>query len=249
MIRFVIVGSGSKGNATLVYDEDTLFQIDMGLPLKRVKAALGTLGKEVSDEKALLLTHCHVDHIGTIATLPSSIPTYASKGTLPKPSFFVKPEEPFSVGSFTIIPILLSHDAINTMGYIICHENEKLVYATDTGFLPDEDLPYMKGGTFYIIESNHDLRMLMRSSRPFSLKQRIKGDKGHLSNIDSALYVSGLVTSETKGIYLAHLSEECNTPELALKTYDDVFEKKGLDVSRYQLVCAKQWEPVLGGDL
>ncbi len=249
MIRFLIIGSGSKGNATLVYDEDTLFQIDMGVPLKRVKAGLDEIKHTFSDVSGILITHEHVDHIGTLATLPGSIPTFAASGTLAHPSHIVVPEEPFPLGSFYVTPISLSHDAAAPCGYIITHQDEKLVYVTDTGYLPNADLPYMKNGTYYIIESNHDLKMLMKSRRPLSLKLRIKGDLGHLSNLDSAVYMSELVSEGTKGICLAHLSEECNTPELALKTYDDVFKKHGLDPASYHIECAKQWEPLLGGDL
>jgi phosphoribosyl 1,2-cyclic phosphodiesterase len=249
MIRFLILGSGSKGNATLVYDEDTLFQIDMGVPFKRVVSGLKAIERNLSDVTGVLITHEHIDHVGTLGTLPSFIPTYAPLGTLAHPSRLVMPEEPFPLGSFYITPIALSHDAANTVGFIITHQNEKLVYVTDTGFIPEPALPYMKNGTYYIIESNHDLKMLMHSQRPLSLKLRIKGDLGHLSNRDSADYLSGLVSSETKGIYLAHLSEECNTPELALKTYEEVFREHGLNPDDYSIRCAKQWESLLGGDL
>lgn len=248
MIRFLIVGSGSKGNATLVYDEDTLFQIDMGVPLKRVSAGLREIHHSLTDVSGVLITHEHIDHIGTLSTLPSSISTYAADGTLSHPSHIVVPEEPFPLGSFYITPVALSHDAANTCGYVITHKDEKLVYVTDTGYIPDAALPYLKNATYYIFESNHDLKMLMASRRPLSLKLRIKGDFGHLSNRDSASYLSDLVYEGTRGITLAHLSEECNTPALAVETYERVFRKHGLDPKHYHIECASQGEALLGGD-
>ncbi len=249
MIRFLIVGSGSKGNATLVYDENTLFQIDMGVPYSRVTAALTSIGRAPSDIQGILITHDHIDHVGTLATLPSGIETYTAAGNLPHPDHLFVAEEPFPLGSFYITPLPLSHDATNPMGFLISHAGEKLVYVTDTGYLPAEDLPYLKGATYYIFESNHDLEMLRRSARPMSLKKRIRSDVGHLSNKEAAEYLAALVSDATRGLYLAHLSEECNTPELALRTFHEVFHKKGRNLEDYHPVCAKQWEPTPGGDL
>ena len=98
------------------------------------------------------------------------------------------------------------------------------------------------------MESNHDLKMLMKSNRPAILKRRIKGDEGHLSNIDSAIYLSELVGPKTKGIYLAHLSEECNLPELAIEAYQKTFKKKEVPYD-INIVCLKQNEAIRGGDL
>ncbi|MBR5750067.1 MAG: MBL fold metallo-hydrolase, partial [Bacilli bacterium] len=94
----------------------------------------------------------------------------------------------------------------------------------------------------------HDLKMLLKSNRPAILKRRIKGDEGHLSNVDSALYLSELVGPKTKGIYLAHLSEECNLPELALEAYQKTFRKKEVPYN-IDIVCLKQHESTRGGDL
>lgn len=249
MIRFLILGSGSKGNATLIYDETTLFQIDMGIPLKRVKDGLRSLKKDLKDIQAVLITHEHSDHVSTLSLLPESIPVYASKGTLPHPTHFIEPEGAFMVGDFSIFPLAVSHDAANPIGYLILHDGEKLVYITDTGYLPDEDLPFLSDADYYIFESNHDYRMLMASQRPAVLKRRIHSPVGHLSNSLSAHYLSILAGQDTKAIYLAHISEECNTPELALATYAKVFGKKAKNLCRIRVECAKQWESVAGGDL
>lgn len=249
MIRFDILESGSKGNATLVYDEDTLFQIDMGVPLKAVQKGLLHLGKSIDSIKAVLITHEHCDHVKTLDLLTGKVPVFASANTVKSPCKTLVPYQRFSLGSFNIMPLQISHDAVNPIGFLIQHQAESLVYVTDTGYLSDENLSLMKDATYYIIESNHDYKMLLHSHRPACLKHRIHSDVGHLSNSDSAFYMAEEVGEATKGIFLAHLSEECNTPELALSTYEQAFIKQGLQPDRYHITCAKQWEEVEGGDL
>lgn len=249
MIRFLNLESGSKGNATLIYDETTLFQIDMGVPLKVLKDGLLSLGKKTSDIQALLLTHEHCDHISTIPTLKGAIPLYCSEGTYQNPCKTLVPGSSFTLGDFAIDVMQTSHDAANPIGFVIHQQSESLVYVTDTGYLSDENLAKMAGATYYIIESNHDYKMLLASHRPASLKHRIHSDVGHLSNVDSAFYLADLVSENTKGIYLAHLSEECNTPEKALSAYESSFQKKGIHAEKYHLVCLQQWAMTPGGDL
>ena len=146
-----------------------------------------------------------------------------------------------------MIPLQTSHDAVDPFGFAILNGSEKLVYMTDTGFIPEGDLPYMENADHYIIESNHDEKMLLASSRPPFLKKRIKGKKGHLSNKQAALGIAKIIGDRTKSITLAHLSEECNTPSLALKTWRDIFEKKGLSLCK--ISYASQTECLFGGDL
>ena len=105
-------------------------------------------------------------------------------------------------------------------------------------------LKAIKNKTYYIIESNHDVEMLLNSSRPEILKKRILSYEGHLSNEDSAFYMSHLIGEKTKRIVLAHLSEECNTPEKALRTYYDVFNYQNIDVNNIDIKCANQHEVV-----
>jgi len=248
MIRFIIVGSGSKGNATLIYDEKTLIQVDMGVPLKRVKESLKTIHRSLDDIQGILITHEHCDHINTLSLMPPSIPVYAGLGTLSDHFNPIESETPFHLGDFVIFPLSTSHDATNPMGFLISHDGEKLVYITDTGCVPEGDLPFMRDADYYIFESNHDYRMLMESSRPPVLKRRIHGDHGHLSNAESALCLSSLVGSGTKAIYLAHISEECNSEKIAFETYRKVFSRRHKSLEGIRLVCAKQWEPTKGGD-
>jgi len=248
MISFVVVGSGSKGNATLLFDEETLIQIDMGLPMRRITAALESIKKNKSDLQGILITHEHTDHIKNLSMYKGKVPIYASKGTIDYFDHEVVPFDSFEIGTLSVIPFMTSHDAANPVGYVIISGKTKLVYLTDSGYVPEESLDYLKDADYYIMESNHDLKMLMNSNRPAVLKRRIKGDEGHLSNVDSAIYLSELVGPKTKEIYLAHLSEECNLPELALEAYRKTFKKKEVPYD-INIICLKQNEAVSGGDL
>ena len=246
-MKFSIVGSGSKGNACLIYNKDTLIQIDMGLPLKSLKKELDHLGKTVNDIQALFITHEHTDHIVGIPLYHDRVDIYAGEGTYASANP-VEPFIPLEVGSMSIVPFPTSHDATNPMGYLIEEEGCRLGYVTDTGYLSDEALALIKDCDYYYFESNHDLKMLMNSARPAVLKKRIHSKHGHLSNIDSAIYMAELIGPRTKAIYLAHLSEECNTPEIALSSYHKTLDRKGIAHDHIKIVPASQWHVVRGGE-
>lgn len=251
MISYVIASSSSKGNAAFIYSETTIIQIDMGVSLKQLNEAIKQTPFSLRDIQGLLITHEHSDHVKglSLKTYKNlNIPTYAGKRTLRKLTNEIKEENSFEIGDFTIIPVRTSHDAKHSLGYVLINGHDKLVYMTDTGYIPEETLPYLENAKYYIIESNHDIDMLMNSKRPIDLKERIKSDYGHLSNIDSANYISSLVGNKSKEITLAHLSEECNTPEIAISTWDKVFKEKGLDIHAYNLRCAPATTYISGGD-
>lgn len=249
MISFLVMGSGSKGNATFIYDAKTLFQIDMGISLTRVKEGLKTINRKRGDIEAIFITHEHSDHISTLPLLSSSTKVFASPLTPIEGKEVIVCGIPVKLGSFLITSFHSSHDAADPVGYLIVNEGEKLAYLTDTGYINEESLALLGNCDYYIIESNHDLKMLFSSHRPASLKQRIHSDVGHLSNTESACYMRSLVGPKTKGIYLAHLSEECNTEELALETYKASFREAGVSLDAISLVCCKQYEAVKGGDV
>ena len=246
-MKIIVIESGSKGNATLIYDEGRLLLIDMGITLTSLKNGLATIGKKPIDIDALLLTHSHTDHTKGVQYL-DPLPIYCTEGTYDASNVItIKPYEKFMVEHFTITPISTSHDALNSVGFVIKNKKEKLVYMTDTGMIPDRSLAKMKNADYYIIESNHNIKKLHQTNRPASLKLRILSDEGHLCNEASAIYMSELVGDKTKEIILAHLSEEANDPELALKAYKKVFQKCRIDLSKINLHCASQRHIVEGG--
>ena len=246
-MKIIVVESGSKGNATLIYDEGRLLLIDMGITLTSLKQGLARIDKKLLDIDALLLTHSHTDHTKGIQYL-DPLPIYCTKGSYSGSNVnYIEPFQKFMIEHFTITPISASHDAPNPVGFVIKNKKEKLVYLTDTGMIPDKSLSKMKNADYYIIESNHNIKMLHQTHRPASLKLRILSDEGHLSNETSAIYMSELVGDKTKEIILAHLSEEANDPEVALKAYKKIFQKCRIDLSKINLHCASQREIVEGG--
>ncbi|HHT67507.1 MAG TPA: MBL fold metallo-hydrolase [Erysipelotrichaceae bacterium] len=244
---FHIIASGSKGNATIVASSNTAILIDMGISLMRLKKGLQEINLKVSDIKAAIFTHDHCDHISGIKHLSPKI-MYALEGTLPSSlSHVLELNKPFFVGDLEITPFAVSHDAANPCGYLIKDKDESLVYMTDTGVFVHDNLSLIKNPTYLIIEANHDVKMLLNTDRTYELKNRIMSDVGHLCNEDSAMASISIIGDKTKEIVLAHLSEEANTPELALKAYEKIFTHFHINKDKYVIKCAHQCIPITGG--
>ena len=247
-MHFNIIASGSKGNATLVIYKTTVILIDMGIPFVRLEEGLAEMGLTADDISAALFTHNHIDHIRGIKFLSPKI-IYGLKGTVTPLSNIIELFVPFKVGDFTITPIKTNHDAKNPCGFFLQAGDESLVYITDTGFFCEENLPLIKNPTYLILESNHDIQMLLKTNRTYETKTRILSEVGHLCNEDSAIAACEIIGKDTKEIILAHISEEANTPELALKAYSKIFKHFNININDYNVRVAKQWESLQGGNL
>lgn len=244
---FNIISSGSKGNTSVVIYKQTAILIDMGVSFERLKNGLSEVNLEPNQLSAVLITHNHTDHISGLRFLSPSI-VYGLEGSVPSLANKINIFEPFRIGEFEITAIKTSHDAKNPCGFFLKAGNESLVYMTDTGCFLEENLPLIKNPTYLIIESNHDIKMELNTRRSYELKNRILSDMGHLCNEDSAIAACEIIGDNTKEIVLAHLSEEANTPELALEAYNKIFRYFGKDPNRYLIRCAKQHESLLGGN-
>ncbi len=247
-MRYYILASGSKGNATVIECKQGRILIDLGLPLTDFNKRLAPYHLSIKDIDAVFYTHNHTDHLLRDYKTIERHKIYATKKTLADPEInTIEAYQTYEVAGFEIFVLPTSHDAPDSVGFIISDGEESMAYMTDTGYISDRNISYMKDKTYYIIEANHNERMLLQTSRPYVLIQRILGDKGHLSNEASAHYVAEMVGPTTKEIILAHLSEEANTPDVALAAFKKILPKKDVDITNINIIAAKQWESITGG--
>lgn len=248
-MKIVVIQSGSKGNATLVIHNGRVLLIDMGITLCSLKEALEKENKNLMNIEAMLLTHEHSDHTKGIKYL-DPLPIYCGKRTYDSENVVnIKYFDKFDVGLFHITALKTSHDASKPMGFLITAGDETLAYITDTGYIPEKTLKLINNADYYVVESNHDIEMLINSKRPQCLKERILSNKGHLCNEDSAMYLAQVTGSKTKEIILAHLSEECNEPTLAINAYEKIFERFGVSLKNVKIHCASQHKITYGGTI
>ena len=247
-MKFHIIESGSKGNATIVEEDGRVILIDMGIAKSTLTSEMEKYGLVFSDIKAVLFTHDHSDHLNGRGFFKDEL-VYAGENTTQLlQNHILEPYKTYEICGFQITPVSVSHDAFNPLGFLIKGKHSTLGYMTDTGFVSEKNEKVFANCNYYIIESNHDIKMLLQTKRTAELKQRILGDFGHLSNEDSALAISDMIGDNTSEIFLAHLSEEANTPEKALLAYKRIFKMKKIDIDRFEVVCANQHYAVSGGD-
>lgn len=246
-MKISVLSSGSKGNSTLIDTGTTKILIDLGVTKSYIEEKLKELKEEPKSINAILITHTHVDHIQGLKVFlkkyhPTVYVTEELLGLLKEYNFDAKYElyhdNKTIIGDVTINIIKTSHDVEGSIGFMISDKHSSCVYITDTGYINNKYFSMLKNHDIYIIESNHDVKMLMNGGYPYHLKKRILGDKGHLSNDDAAYYLSEFVGDKTKTVILAHLSDENNDPDIALKTVKNVLDKKNKKIKN--LIVAKQ---------
>ena len=230
----LIIGSGSKGNSTLLITDSKKILIDVGFSYPKTKMILEKNGYKLKDIDFILITHEHKDHIAGLASLVKHtkknvyIPTPMFKAInkiIDKDNIITIDDDKFQIDDLTIRFLRTSHDALYPVGFLI-EDTESLLYMTDTGYISKNSLKYMKNKNIYIIESNHDPKMLMDGPYPYILKQRVLSDTGHLSNEMTGKYLKDIIGDNTKKVILAHLSETNNLEELAIKTVSDLIDFK-----------------------
>lgn len=237
-MKICVLASGSKGNVTYIETEKAKFLIDIGTTSLYAERKLKDIGIDPRDINGILITHTHTDHVSGIRVF---IKKYQTKLYL-TPSIYKELNILFPILNYEIVDRQIqfqdldveifktSHDAPDSNGYILSDNNSSIVYITDTGYINIKNHNKLKNKDLYVIESNHDVEMLMNGSYPYNVKQRILGDVGHLSNKDCSSYVAKFIGEKTKDIILIHLSEENNTPEKALDTLNETLLKVGKQV-------------------
>lgn len=256
-MKIIVLASGSKGNATYIETKNTKILIDAGISYLQLKNRLAMRGGILTELDAILVTHNHIDHIKhlasiamrTGATIYISDITYDTINYKTSGSLYylktalIKENCKYEIGDLIVAAMLLSHDVSSCFGYAIKEKVEGNVtygYITDTGFIPEQYLSLISKLQVISIEANHDVEMLKKSGRPWPLIQRILSKQGHLSNAQCATYVKDFNYQYVKTIILSHLSEECNTEEIAKKEILVAFHNQ----LPFELKIAKQHEPL-----
>lgn len=242
-MKIIILGSGSKGNSTLLINNDKKILIDVGFSYPKMKKLLEEHNTKPEEIDAILITHTHSDHIGGLKTFAQKNNTKVYTNSLMERELskivdnLILYSDNITIGNYKIDIIKTSHDAIGSVGFIIEDNENSLVYVTDTGYINQKYLDKMIDKNYYIMESNHDIEMLMNGPYPYILKQRVLSDKGHLSNELAATYLKKIITKNTKKIILAHLSEINNTETIALETVKNIINDNNIEI-----ICSKQEE-------
>lgn len=238
-MKIKVLASGSKGNVTFIEYENTRILIDLGMTTHYIEEHLKEMDISPRSIDAILITHTHSDHILGLNSFTKKYNTtvYMSSKMIQyiSPSNYVFITKEMTIKDINVKVIRTSHD-VESYGYII---NDELVYITDTGYINEKYFDMLKNKKMYIMESNHDIEMLMDGPYPYHLKKRVLGDKGHLSNELTSEYLEKLIGKDTKCVVLAHLSEINNLEELALKSFNS--RKNNSSINK--LIVAKQKEP------
>ncbi len=224
-MKIVVLGSGSDGNSTLLEIGKVKILIDCGFTYSTLEKKLNEINVSPKDIDYILITHDHGDHINGLKTfLKRNHPILCISKILEEYSLGYEYnntkyyEDEFLIENIFIKTLPTSHDAHDSYGFLIEHSNESLVYITDTGYIHERNLEVIKNKKYYLIESNHDVEMLMNGRYPLYLQKRILSNKGHLSNEITGMYLSKIIGPNTKKIVLCHLSKDNNTKEICLST-------------------------------
>lgn len=224
MIRFAILGSGSKGNSTLIECDGTRVLVDCGFNAREAEQRLQRLGIEAGAIDAIVVTHEHSDHLGGVARFARrhKTPVWMTHGTcaawrdpeVPVLQRF-SPHQRFQIGSLMVEPYPVPHDAREACQYVFTTGGRRVGILSDAGHVTPHMRAVLDGCDALMLECNHDPAMLRDGPYPYMLKQRVGGDLGHLSNGQAAGLLQTLDVSRLQHLVLTHLSETNNTPELA----------------------------------
>lgn len=238
-MKVINLSSGSDGNLTYVETENARVLVDVGLSCKEIETRLALLGLKGRDIDGIIITHEHSDHIkgADVFSRKYSLPIYAHNevwstlynklSKVPERSKKIFTED-FAIKDITFQPFEVPHD-VKCFGYSLSEGNKRISIMTDLGHTDERIFNAVKGSQLVYVEANHDINMLKHCEKyPLSLRMRIAGKNGHLSNDDSACFIEKLVNTGTRQIVLSHLSRENNTPELAYNYISSILAEHDL---------------------
>ena len=245
-MKICVLASGSKGNSSYIETDKTRSLVDLGMSAGYIAKALKNIDVDPSSIQRVFITHTHTDHVAGLKVFlkkyhPVVYLTHKMEDEL---GFAIEDkvyiDEDTSIDDLNVTVIKTSHDAADSNGYVFSSNNKSVAYITDTGYIHVKNFDKLKNKSVYVFESNHDVRLLREGKYPYYLQQRILSDKGHLSNKDSAYYLSNFIGDKTEKVILIHLSEENNRPEVALKTLLDTLEKKGVRIPDIEIAMQRE---------
>lgn len=252
-VQLTILGSGSSGNCAYVETAETRILVDAGFSLRQIRQRLATIGRTPENLTGVLITHEHSDHVSGLPMLCEKlrIPVYCNRPTHEEIQFqFSKKFDArlfatgasFEIGDILVETFSIPHDAQDPVGYLLRTNGVNLGFLTDLGHATKLVLERVRPAHALVLESNHDVKMLQDCPRrPWSLKQRILGRHGHLSNEAAAEAAQEIMSAELRHLFLGHLSSECNKPEIARRVMNTRLQKIG--ATHVQVEIAAQDKP------
>ena len=254
-VSLTILGSGSAGNCAYVETGETRILVDAGFSLRQIRQRLATIGRTPENLTGVLITHEHSDHVAGLPMLCEKlrIPIYCNRPTHEEIQFqFSKKFDArlfatgasFEIGDVLVETFSIPHDAQDPVGYLLRTNGVNLGFLTDLGHATKLVLERVRPAHALVLESNHDVKMLQDCPRrPWSLKQRILGRHGHLSNEAAADAAQEIMSAELRHLFLGHLSSECNKPEIARRVMSARLQKIGathvqVEIAAQDVPCA-----------
>lgn len=246
-VCLTILGSGSAGNCAYLETDESRILIDAGLSLRQLRQRLATLGRAPESLTGILITHEHSDHVRGLPALSQKlqIPVYCNRPTQEAIEYQWETRllgrvfttgAPFDLGDIQVESFSVPHDAQDPVGFLLRTHAGNLAFVTDLGHTTKLVLERIRAANVLVLEANHDIQMLRDCpTRPWSLKQRILGRHGHLSNEAAAATVEQIVTDGLRHLYLGHLSRECNRPDLACQVVQGALRQIGATHVRLEL--------------
>ena len=244
MLRFISFGSGSSGNSYYLYTETDSILIDVGVGIRSLKKHFHNYGLRFEDVHHIFITHDHADHVKSVGSLSTDyhLPVYATrkihvgiernycvrKKIAPNHVHVIEKGVPLNVGEFKVTPFGVPHDSTDNVGYFVECEGVTFCLITDVGHITEEMHDFIGRSNYLVIEANHSEEMLLQGHYPQYLKDRILGPNGHLSNVACGHALADYASPALRHVWLCHLSEENNHPELARKTVEQILRSKGI---------------------